>query len=102
MKFSKTFPKTLPGTNYPVWEEIYLTEEEEREAEELCRKENFLLMDKCILEAKSLAIRSSFGIRFALFTIFKISLLRGWDTARRYNECKYLFPSKDLLKSSNL
>lgn len=57
MAFSKTFPKTIPGTNYPVWEEVYLTEEEEREVEERCKRENFLLMDESLSEAKSLAIK---------------------------------------------
>ena len=57
MVFSKTFPKTIPGTNYPIWEEVYLTEEEEREVEEQCKRENFLLMDESLSEAKSLAIK---------------------------------------------
>ena len=57
MAFSKSFPKTIPGINYPVWEEIFLTEEEEKAAEEQCERENFLLMDKCLGEAKSLAIK---------------------------------------------
>ncbi len=57
MVFSKTFPKTVPGTNYPIWEEVYLTEEEEREVEEQCKRENFLLMDESLSEAKSLAIK---------------------------------------------
>jgi len=58
MAFSKTFPKTLPGTNYPVWEEIFLTEEEERLVEEQCKKTNFQLMDQSIREAKMLAIKN--------------------------------------------
>lgn len=57
MTFSKTFPKTIPGSNFPVWEEITLTEEEERQAEEACRRENFLLLDQCLDEAKALAIK---------------------------------------------
>ncbi|MBI2151363.1 hypothetical protein HYU21_01400 [Candidatus Woesearchaeota archaeon] len=57
MAFSKTFPKTIPGSNYPQWEEIFLTEAEEKEAKELCRKENFELLSECLNEAKSLAIK---------------------------------------------
>ncbi|PIZ50890.1 hypothetical protein COY27_05400 [Candidatus Woesearchaeota archaeon CG_4_10_14_0_2_um_filter_33_13] len=57
MAFSKTFPKTIPGTNYPIWEEVYLTEEEEKEVEEQCKKENFLLMDESIVEARQIAIK---------------------------------------------
>ena len=59
MVFSKTFPKTIPGTNYPIWEEVYLTEEEEREVEEQCKRENFLLMDESLSEAKSLNVPST-------------------------------------------
>lgn len=59
MAFSKTFPKTIPGSNYPQWEEVYLTEEEEQEAERDCRKTNFRILDECIQEAKALAIKHS-------------------------------------------
>ncbi len=58
MAFSKTFPRTTPGSNYPLWEEISLTEEEEQQVEERCKKENFLIMDQCLGEAKSLVIKN--------------------------------------------
>ena len=58
MAFSKSFPKTLPGTNYPVWEEITLTVEEEKLVEAKCKKTNFLIMDEAIQEAKMLAIKN--------------------------------------------
>ena len=57
MPFSKTFPKTIAGSNYPLWEEVFLTEEEERQAEQRCRQENSQLMDECLQEAKMIAIR---------------------------------------------
>ena len=57
MPFSKTFPRTIPGSNYPVWEEVFLTPEEEKQVEEQCRKENFQLLDACLQEAKALAIK---------------------------------------------
>ncbi len=57
MAFSKTFPKNVPGSNYPVWEEIFLSEEEERLVEEESRKKNFRLLDDSLREAKALAIR---------------------------------------------
>lgn len=57
MSFSKTFPKTVPGSNYPVWQEIFLTEEEEKQVEENCKKENFRLLDFSLQEAKALAIK---------------------------------------------
>lgn len=57
MAFSKTFPKSVPGTNYPIWEEVYLTKEEEQEVEEASRKENFQLLDESLQEGKMLAIK---------------------------------------------
>ena len=57
MPFSKNFPKTVPGSNYPVWEEITLTEEEEKQVEEECRRTNFRILDQCLEEAKALAIK---------------------------------------------
>lgn len=57
MAFSKTFPKTVPGSNYPVWEEIFLTEEEEKQAEQDCKRVNFRILDECLGEGKALAIK---------------------------------------------
>src|SRR3989338_10564758 len=59
MAFSKTFPKNVPGSNYPVWEEIFLTPEEELDVEEEYRKNNFRLLDDSLREAKALAIKHS-------------------------------------------
>ena len=58
MAFSKTFPKTVPGSNYPSWEEVFLTEDEEKRVEETCRQANFQLMQECLQEAKVLAIKN--------------------------------------------
>ena len=58
MTFSKSFARNLPGSNYPIWEEVFLTPEEEKLVEEQCRKENLLLMDECLREAKGLVIRN--------------------------------------------
>jgi hypothetical protein len=54
MTFSKTFPKTIKGSNYPKWEEVYLTDDEEKLEEAKCRQENLSLMDECIKDAKSI------------------------------------------------
>ena len=54
MTFSKSFPRTLKGSSYPIWEEILLSEEEEREAELKARDENFELMKECIDKAKEI------------------------------------------------
>ena len=59
MPFSKSFPKTLPGSTYPMWEEVFLTEAEERDMEEKCRRENKVLLDECLQEAKGLAIKNA-------------------------------------------
>ena len=52
MAFSKSFPKTTDKSIYPKWEEIFLTEQEEREQEERARKENIEKMRECIRDAK--------------------------------------------------
>ena len=57
MAFSKTFPRTVPGTNYPLWEEVFLTAEEEKRCEEQCCEENFQIMNTCLAEAKTVAIK---------------------------------------------
>jgi len=54
MAFSKSFPKTIAGSSYPKWEEVFLTDEEEREQEDRCRSENIELMKQCIDDAKAL------------------------------------------------
>jgi len=45
MAYSKNFPRTVEGSNYPRWEEVYLTVEEEQQEEEksrqAVRKHNF-------------------------------------------------------------
>ena len=45
MAFSKSFPKTVPGSSYPQWEEVFLTEEEEKEEEKKINKAIKLYMD---------------------------------------------------------
>jgi len=30
MAFSKSFPRTLKGSSYPIWEEVLLSEEERK------------------------------------------------------------------------
>jgi hypothetical protein len=52
MTFSKSFPRTLKGSNYPRWDEVFLTDDEEKLEEVKCRQENLKLMDECINDAK--------------------------------------------------
>jgi hypothetical protein len=54
MTFSKSFPKTTKGSNYPSWEEVYLSDEEEKEIEDKAKGENYNLMKECIDRAKSI------------------------------------------------
>ncbi|PIN73597.1 hypothetical protein COV20_05225 [Candidatus Woesearchaeota archaeon CG10_big_fil_rev_8_21_14_0_10_45_16] len=57
MAFSKTFPRKVMENAPPVWEEIRLSDEEEQQVEEECRRANFQLLDECLEEAKSLGIK---------------------------------------------
>tara|TARA_Y100000310_G_C20515424_1_gene730925 strand:+ start:659 stop:949 length:291 start_codon:yes stop_codon:yes gene_type:complete len=55
MTFSKAFPKTVEGVNYPKWEEVFLTEEEEKNVEVQAKKENVALFKECIDDARNIA-----------------------------------------------
>ncbi len=52
MAFSKTFPKKSDKSAYPNWIEIFLTEEEEKKAEDECRSKNNQVMRECIEDAR--------------------------------------------------
>ncbi len=54
MAYSKNFPRTVDGSNYPRWEEFFLSEEEEKEVEEGVKKEGTELMKECIKDARLL------------------------------------------------
>lgn len=54
MAFSKSFPRTSEKSNYPTWEEVYLTPEEELLEDEHARHENIKLMKECIDDAKTI------------------------------------------------
>ena len=54
MPFSKSFPRTVKGSNYPRWEEIFISDEEEALEEQKCRIENIHLMKECIDDAKKI------------------------------------------------
>lgn len=54
MPFSKSFPKTSKTSTYPQWEEISLTEEEEKAVEQESREENIKLFKECIEDAKKI------------------------------------------------
>ena len=50
----KSFPKTIEGSTYPMWEEVILTEKEEFVEEQKARRDNISLMRKCVEDAKKL------------------------------------------------
>ncbi|MEM4260286.1 MAG: hypothetical protein QXG00_03545 [Candidatus Woesearchaeota archaeon] len=54
MVFSKSFPRITEKSNYPIWEEVYLSEEEELLEDERARHENIKLMKECIDDAKKI------------------------------------------------
>ncbi len=54
MVFSKSFPHTTDKSVYPKWEEIFLTDVEEKEQEVKARKENISKMLECIDDAKTI------------------------------------------------
>ena len=56
MPFSKSFPKTSKTSTYPQWEEITLTDEEEKQVEQKSKEENINLFKECIEDAKSILI----------------------------------------------
>ena len=53
MVFSKNFPREIEGSNYPKWEEIFLSAQEEREREQVARQENLFLIRQCIADARN-------------------------------------------------
>lgn len=57
MVFSKKFPKDVPGSNYPIWEEVKLTDEEEHQVETNSARINYQLFDDALQDAKQLAIK---------------------------------------------
>jgi hypothetical protein len=54
MAFSKSFPRTIAGSIYPKWEEVFLTEEEEKEIDDNARRENIALMKESMDDAKQI------------------------------------------------
>lgn len=54
MAFSRRFPRDVKGSPYPVWEEVYLSEEEERALEKEQRQRNLQLLREAVHDAKKL------------------------------------------------
>ena len=54
MPFSKSFPKQSKTSTYPQWEEVTLTDTEEKAEEQNARVDNIRLMKECIDDAKAM------------------------------------------------
>lgn len=54
MAFSKSFPRTTDKSVYPKWEEIFLSDKEERAIEEESHRKNIRIMEQCIDDAKKI------------------------------------------------
>lgn len=52
MPFSKSFPKQSKTSAYPQWEEVTLTETEEKEQEDKSKAENISMFKECIDDSK--------------------------------------------------
>ena len=52
--FSKSFPRQIQGSNYPIWEEIRLTDAEEILEEKKCRYDNIRVMKECMTDASKM------------------------------------------------
>ena len=59
MAYSKSFPKTIDGSNYPKWEEVFLNEKEESLIDKKAKQENIELMKECIIDAKKIISESN-------------------------------------------
>ncbi len=55
MAFSKSFPRSIKGSNYPEWVDVYLSEKEERFIEDQVRQQNIVLMKRCLDDARSIS-----------------------------------------------
>ena len=57
MPFSKSFPKNINGVT--VWQEVTLTESDERDVEEASRQDNIRIFKECLEDAKSIMMGKS-------------------------------------------
>ena len=97
MSFSKSFPRTLKGSSYPIWEEIFLTEIEEIEQEKKCRNDNILFMKECIEDAKKISMETNLkDYQSDIINIAKslFDKRASHEVFYKENECKKKFDKK--------
>lgn len=51
MAFSKRFPKDVPGSRFPEWVDVSLTDAQEAKVEAEAREEHIALMKECLADA---------------------------------------------------
>lgn len=51
MAFSKRFPKDIPGSKFPEWVDVALTDAQEASVEAQARQEHVMLMKDCLADA---------------------------------------------------
>jgi hypothetical protein len=54
MAFSKRFPKDVPGSRFPEWVDVALTDAEEAKVEAEARQEHIREMRSCLADAKQI------------------------------------------------
>ncbi|MDO8481102.1 MAG: hypothetical protein Q7S65_04785 [Nanoarchaeota archaeon] len=54
MAFSKSFPRRVQGQSYPVWEDVFLSDAEERLEESKAREENIRMLKECLHDAQEI------------------------------------------------
>lgn len=72
MAFSKSFPRTTDKSVYPIWEEIFLSDEEEKQIEEEVKQENIKIMEGCVDDAKK--IIDGKGLKYYQADIIKLAV----------------------------
>ncbi|MFH1650041.1 MAG: hypothetical protein ABIA93_05820 [Candidatus Woesearchaeota archaeon] len=61
MGFTKAFPVRSDKSVYPKWEDVELSKDEEKSADDSARKQNLILMKECLEDAKILLAEPAFS-----------------------------------------
>lgn len=97
MAFFKTFPRTLKGSSYPIWEEVTLSEKDEKEAEKRAKEENIVLIKECIDEAKQILTEKGFKFYQSDVVNLAVSLFEksaSHSVYHKENKAKEIFDKK--------
>ena len=58
--FSRSFPRNIEGSVYPRWEEVFLSDGEERNVEDKLKIKNIELMKECLKDAQVILLEKRF------------------------------------------